>query len=399
MLSNWLSQAMMWRSTLIKREAERVVFPVKKRLISFFIPRIIPTKLFFYFLCVFNCRVNTHFALSTNYKLAKGVTHEWPHQACELTSLLLQNKSPIPLNLLSSLKRRQTGIFSADRNTAVALREAISTYRSNLHEKTNDPEEDCQLFDDTTSKNLRTALKAFNSSRFVVDDTVVENLIRLFELLSKLYQRNVDASTQPTIQSRQQQQQPFNGLYGSVKCTLNFSHSKYGSARQVALHLESLGRTLRVPDESELKSIPSAELFDTITYLCHEIVAFCTRLVSEIHEKEDAKAISNLDWPNAIGEHYRKLEELKKQSLAKTFKYGCKIELEICLNSTYGVIIANNYKAVLRWLLPTDPLDTYRDVLSRRRGTETGGWLLENAKFTDWLSNADKTLWCSGIGE
>lgn len=61
--------------------------------------------------------------------------------------------------------------------------------------------------------------------------------------------------------------------------------------------------------------------------------------------------------------------------------------------------IAEEYEAILLWLLPNNPLDIYRDILSRRRGEGMGSWLLKHPKFRVWLSVADKTLWCPGMGE
>ena len=51
---------------------------------------------------------------------------------------------------------------------------------------------------------------------------------------------------------------------------------------------------------------------------------------------------------------------------------------------------------MIRWLSPLHFGDKQKDTFgARQKGT--GGWLLRDIRFTDWLEGKTMTLWCSGM--
>lgn len=50
----------------------------------------------------------------------------------------------------------------------------------------------------------------------------------------------------------------------------------------------------------------------------------------------------------------------------------------------------------IRWLSPLHFGDKQKDILGGRQ-EGTGGWLLRDTRFTDWLEGKTRTLWCPGM--
>ena len=52
--------------------------------------------------------------------------------------------------------------------------------------------------------------------------------------------------------------------------------------------------------------------------------------------------------------------------------------------------------AIIHWLSPLYFGDKQKDTLGGRQ-EGTGGWLLNDMRFTDWLEGETRTLWCPGM--
>ena len=52
--------------------------------------------------------------------------------------------------------------------------------------------------------------------------------------------------------------------------------------------------------------------------------------------------------------------------------------------------------AIIHWLSPLYFGDKQKDTLGGRQ-EGTGGWLLSDTRFTDWLEGGTRTLWCPGM--